>query len=222
MAYDKKRKGYAITLFWRAVIVTSDALLRKIRAIPKTPMNRSYNYVTVDSANIPLFCESEERNTTFGQFHPYTTHDDEVLSGRIRTRDMYLPNFSIRALQGTMERDTVFFDHHGKGIGMLGSCIFFQGKIETFVPGQNQSRVSQNRTQNFKWDPHNEFRHRCEAETDLDFLHISYRPEFFSQFLPDDERWADMLRHAGPRAAPRYKQQQADDTVQESVWQVYL
>lgn len=157
-------------------------------------MNPSYNYVTVDSANIPLFCESEERNTTFGKFHPYTTHDDEVLSGQIRTRDMFLPNFSIRALQGTMARDTVFFDHHGKGIGMVGSCIFFQGKIETFVPGQKEHLVSQNRTQNFKWDPHNEFRHRCEAETDLNFLHISYRPEFFSQFLPDDEPWADMLR----------------------------
>ena len=157
-------------------------------------MNPAYNYVTVDSANVPLICQAEHGDTTFGQFLPYTTHDDEVLSGQIRTRDMFLPNFSVRAFQGTMPRDTVFFDHHGKGIAMLGSCIFLQGQIETFVPGKKERMVSQNRTQNFKWDPHNEFRHRCQAETDLNFLHISYKPDFFSQFLPDNEPWADMLR----------------------------
>ena len=157
-------------------------------------MNRAYNYVTMDSANIPLICQSEDADAAFGQFLPYTTHDNEVLSGQIKTRDMFLPNFSVRAFQGTMPRDTIFFDHHGKGIGMLGSCIFFHGQIETFVPGRKERMVSHNRSHNFKWDPYNEFRHRCQAETDLNFLHISYKPDFFMQFLPDNERWADMLR----------------------------
>lgn len=158
-------------------------------------MNRAYNYVTVDYPNIPLICRPENAHTTFGQFQPYTTAEDEGLFGQIRTRDMFLPNFSVRTFQGVMPRDTVFFDHQGRGVDMVGSCIFFKGKFKTYVSGESGGIVSDDRTQNFKFDPNNEFRHLCRAETEVNFVHISFMPDFFLQLLPDNEHWAEDLKH---------------------------
>lgn len=156
-------------------------------------MNRAYNHVTVDYPNIPLICRPDS-HTLLGQFHPYTTAEDEVLAGQIRTRDMFLPNFSVRAFQGTMPRDTVFFDHQGQGLEMLGSCIFFKGKFKTYVSGESEGIISQDRTHNFKFDPNNEFRHLCLADTEVNFVHISFMPDFFLQLLPDNDKWAEDLK----------------------------
>ena len=158
-------------------------------------MNRNYNYVTVDYPNVPLICRPEGQNTHFGQFQSNTPVDDDVLTGHIQTRDMFLPNFSLRAFQGTMPRDAVFFDHQGAGLDMLGSCIFFKGKVKTWAPGGRETVISRNRSHNFKFDPNNEFRHLCPADTDLNFVHISFLPEFLMQLLPENEPWADDLRN---------------------------
>lgn len=157
-------------------------------------MNRAYNYATVDSPNIPLICEPEQNGSPFGEFIPYEPDDMGELLKDVKSQDMYLPNFTVRAFEGKMPRDTVFYDHHGTGTGMLGSCIFLKGQVKTYLPGRNDGIVSRNRSQNFKFDPANEFRHLCQADTELNFIHISFMPRFFTQLLPENEPWAENLK----------------------------
>lgn len=157
-------------------------------------MNRAYKYVSVDHANIPLICQAENPTATFGEFFPTTPPEIRSLLGPVKTHDMFLPNFSVRAFEGKMPRDAVFSDHQGKGLDMLGSCIFFKGKVETFIPGGTGGIVSYNHSQNFKFDPNNEFRHFCPAETDLNFIHISYTADFLNRLLPENEPWAENLK----------------------------
>jgi AraC-like DNA-binding protein len=156
-------------------------------------MNRAYNYITVDSPNIPLIAE-QENGSPFGQFIPYESEEMESLMGPVKSQDMYLPNFTVRAFEGIMPCDAVFYDRQGKSLDMLGSCIFLKGKVKTFLPGGEVDIVSYNRSQNFKFDPNNEFRHLCQAETELNFIHISFTPSFFHQLLPENEPWAENLK----------------------------
>jgi AraC-like DNA-binding protein len=173
-------------------------------------MNRSYNHITVDSPNIPLVGEHEDRTLPFGEFVPFRPVEMESVLGPVNSQDMYLPNFTVRAFEGRMTRDAVFYDQQGTGLGMLGSCIFFKGKFKTFVPGKTEGIISYNGSHNFKFDPNNEFRHLCLANTELDFLHFSYSPRFLHQLLPENERWAEVLqekierkeRVVGDRFAP--------------------
>jgi AraC-like DNA-binding protein len=36
--------------------------------------------------------------------------------------------------------------------------------------------------------------HSCEADSHLHFIHFSYTSEYLNQFLPEDQRWADLLK----------------------------
>ena len=157
-------------------------------------MTQSYNYVTLDSANVPLISEPNNTSARFGEFVPF--EEEEVTSklGSVKSKDMFLPNFSLRAFEGKMHRNTVFYDQQGSGLDMMGSCIFIKGNVSTYLPGSSQRIESFNRSQNLKFDPNNELRHFCPAGTDLNFIHFSFYPNFFSQFLPEDEEWADDLR----------------------------
>jgi AraC-like DNA-binding protein len=156
-------------------------------------MNRAYNHITLDSANIPLIAEPENGDP-FGQFIPLRAQDAEPVLGPVKSQDMYLPNFSVRSFEGKMPRDAVFYDQQGQGLDMLGSCIFLKGKVKTYLPGRNDGIVSYNRSQNFKFDPHNELRHHCLADTELHFIHFSFRPGFLDQLLPDNEGWAEKMK----------------------------
>ena len=157
-------------------------------------MNRLDNYLALDSPNIPLIPEQAD-GLPFGQFVPCESEEMESLLGPVKSRDMFLPNFTIRAFEGKMPRDAVFYDQQGQGLDMLGSCIFLKGKVKTFLPGGHQSEiVSYNRSHNFKFDPNNEFRHVCQAETELNFVHISYMPAFINDLLPENEPWAEKLK----------------------------
>ncbi|MEX1239712.1 MAG: hypothetical protein WEB30_08340 [Cyclobacteriaceae bacterium] len=158
-------------------------------------MNRSYDYVTVDSPNIALIAEQENGAPPFGQFIPYKPAGMASILGEVKSQDMYLPNFTVRSFEGRMPRNAVFLDQHGQGLDMVGSCIFLKGQVKTFLPGGREvDIVSYNRSQNFKFDPNNEFRHLCLAETDLNFIHISFKPSFFKQLLPENEPWAEKLK----------------------------
>lgn len=156
-------------------------------------MSSARSAITLDSPNIPLIAEQED-GLPFGQFIPYESEEMEPILGSVKSQDMYLPNFTIRAFEGKMPRNAVFFDHHGRGLDMLGSCIFLKGQVKTYVPGRDENIVSYNRSQNFKFDPNNEFRHLCLAETELNFVHISFTPRFLNQLLPENEPWAETLK----------------------------
>ena len=158
-------------------------------------MSHYNHHVHVDSPNIPLICQPADDHSLFGQFIPNSPEGGLLEElGPFSSRDMYLPNFTLRTFEGKVPRDAVFYDHNGTGTGMLGSCIFFKGRIQTELPGDNDSVVSFNGSQNFKFDPDNELRHVCKADTELNFLHISITQRFFNQLLPDNERWADHLK----------------------------
>jgi AraC-like DNA-binding protein len=158
-------------------------------------MSHYSDCVHVDSPNIPLICQPEDDHSIFGQFIPNKPDGGMVEDiGPFSSKDMYLPNFTLRTFEGRIPRDAVFYDQHGSGTGMLGSCIFFKGRIQTELPGDNHRVVSFNGSQNFKFDPENELRHVCKADTELNFLHISITSRFFHQLLPDNERWADHLK----------------------------
>ncbi len=150
-----------------------------------------HQYSTVDNPNIPILCPTTAK-VPFGKFlNPSNAQDESTL---VKARDMYLPNFSLRSFEGRFADDTVFYNKQGRGAELLGSCIFFKGSISSFVPGHEIISESFNDSQNFKFDPDNEFRHACPKETDVNFVHISYRPSSLDQFLPENEKWADTLR----------------------------
>lgn len=156
-------------------------------------MNPSCNYVVADAPNIPLVAEQECPDLPFGEFVPYTPEGlESVIPGT--SRDMFLPNFTLRVFEGRVERDAIFYNQQGRGLDMLGSCFFLKGRIKSFLPGTPNSIVSRDYSHNFKFDPGNEFRHLCKADTDLNFIHISYMPDFLRQFLPEDEPWAEKLK----------------------------
>ena len=162
-------------------------------------MNRSHKCLEVDSPdipfpNIPLVTQPKNPDLLFGEFIPFKPAAADAVLGPVKSFDMFLPNFTLRLFEGKIQRNTVFCNHQGQGMDMLGSCMFFKGQIRTFLPGVNNGIVSRDHSQNFNYDPDNEFRHLCLADTDLKFIHISFTPDFLNQFLPEDEAWAEKLR----------------------------
>lgn len=108
--------------------------------------------------------------------------------------DMYLPNFSLRSFEGKLKRDSVFFNQNGVGKELIGTCLFLKGNVMSMLPGEYFGVRSYNMSHNFKFDPNNEFQHMSRAGTDIHLIHFSYRPDYFGQFLPENESWADKLR----------------------------
>jgi AraC-like DNA-binding protein len=113
---------------------------------------------------------------------------------KVQCHDMYLPNFSIRASKGIFHRDAKLCNHNNEGIDLLGSCIFLRGTIRSVLPHEQRGVESYGGSQNFKYDPQNEYSHIVPADTEFHLLHFSYTYNYFSQFLPDNERWADHLK----------------------------
>ncbi len=157
-------------------------------------MNQAKEYLQIDSANIPLACEPEDDRSLFGQFIDNQPEEVVSLLGPFESRDLFLPNFTVRTFEGIIPRDAMFYDQTGAGIDMVGSCIFLKGRIKTFLPGTRHEIVSYNGSQNFKFDPANELRHHCKADTELNFIHVSLKPDFLTELLPENELWADSLR----------------------------
>ncbi len=159
-------------------------------------MSFSTNYVSVDNPNIPIVSASQNATIPLGKFLPTPHNGDDYFDGAVsmmKTYDMYLPNFSLRLFEGKILENAVFTNQQGTGIELLGSCLFIKGNVVSTLPGQEEGPRSSNWSQNFKFDPNNEFIHACAANSDLHFIHLSYTADYFSQFLPE-ERWADTLK----------------------------
>jgi AraC-like DNA-binding protein len=158
-------------------------------------MSFSKNCTTINNPNIPILPPAIAATVPLGKFLPIP-NDESVnyVVSAMKVYDMYLPNFSLRSIEGRVVDNTVFSNQNGEGTNLLGSCLFLKGNIKSTLPGQTDGPLSYNWSQNFKYDPNNEYRHSCEADTDLHFLHFSYTEEYFNQFLPDDQYWAEMLK----------------------------
>jgi AraC-like DNA-binding protein len=154
------------------------------------------NYISIDNPNIPVLPASQT-DIPFGKILSAPTSSDDSFNSavtNVKAYDMYLPNFSLRSFEGKFLNDAVFINHRAVSSELPGSCLFFKGNIKSTLPGQAKGPISHSWSQNFKYDPNNEYVHSCEADTDLHFIHFSYTSEYLSQFLPEDQRWADVLK----------------------------
>jgi AraC-like DNA-binding protein len=160
-------------------------------------MNSAHNFITLNNPNIPILSQSDCSSTPFGLFldSPYDERNMfEESVAQVQCHDMYLPNFSIRASKGIFHRDAKLVNHDNEGVELLGSCMFLQGTIKSLLPQQQEGIECYGGTQNFKYDPHNEYSHVVPAHTPFHLLHFSYTYDYFHKFLPDNERWADELK----------------------------
>jgi AraC-like DNA-binding protein len=160
-------------------------------------MSLSANYVSINNPNIPILSASQASTIPFGKFIPTPNGGEQCFDGvvsNMKTYDMYLPNFSLRLFEGSIVENAVFSNMLGDGLDLLGSCLFIKGNVTSRLPGQPHGPRSTNWSHNLKFDPNNEFIHSCEANTHLHFIHLSYTPDYFNQFLPE-ERWADTLKN---------------------------
>ncbi len=154
-------------------------------------MNAAYNYVRLSNDKVP------ERPVPSLQFpHAMWVEPKEGMNGELglmRLKDMYLPHFSARISEGKFSHDGMLENTSAEGLDRLGFCLFLKGSFETDDMHQFNLRSYQG-TQNFKYDPQGEFRHRISAGMEFHMAHFAVAADFFMQFLPDHEPWADMLR----------------------------
>lgn len=171
-------------------------------------------YLTVDNPNIGLLPAEGHPETPFGKFvpTPFDTSTSNVDPDivHIQSKDMYLPHFSLRFVEGEFLRDAVFINTRDEGSELLGSCLFTRGGVNSFTTDRFNAVETSHGTQNFKFDPQNEYRHLCKARNPLRYLHISYAPGYLDELLPDNEAWAAELKEKifrqerilGDRATP--------------------
>jgi AraC-like DNA-binding protein len=161
-------------------------------------MNLLSDCKKLDNPNIPVLAPATAYTTPYGKFLPYANTESSIADNSFiasKIGDMYLPNFSLRYVEGKFTEDTVLLNQNAQGTELLGSCLFLKGSVRSVLNGQLHGPESDNWSQNFKFDPHNEFIHFCRAGTELDFVHVSYTAEHFNQFLPDDQRWSEDLKN---------------------------
>ena len=160
-------------------------------------MNSAYNFITLNNPNIPILCPTARPSTPLGLFidsPPDERNAYEQSVAKVQCHDMYLPNFSIRASKGIFHQDAKLVNHNNEGIDLLGSCIFLDGTIRSVLPHEQRGVEAYGGSQNFKYDPQNEYSHIVPADTHFHLVHFSYTYEYFSKFLPENEHWADQLK----------------------------
>lgn len=155
-------------------------------------MNFSTNHTRINHPNLALV--TPESALPYGKLLPVSKEDlFESSVETISCNDLYLPNFSMRIFEGKIVEDVAFANQNGVERNMLGSCIFLKGHVRSMLRGQSEGPQSKSWSQNFKYDPNAEFVHYCARSTDIHFMHLSYKPRFLYDILPD-EKWADALR----------------------------
>lgn len=112
----------------------------------------------------------------------------------VQSSDMYLSHFSMRVSEGHFTQNAVLMNTTNSQLDLLGSCLFPKGNFTSSTRNLNQVIESYEGTQNFKFDPQNEYRHWIAAYTPFHIIHFSADPDYFLQLLPD-ECWADELRN---------------------------
>jgi AraC-like DNA-binding protein len=159
-------------------------------------MSNTLEAISLNYTNIPVVSVSET-NVVFGEF--ICTPDDrrnhyEPSLVEVVSKDMYLPNFSLRYTEGKIATDAIMFNEEGSGIDLPGSCMFIKGNFTSILPNGQSPLAGYHGTQNFKYDPDNQFRHIIHGDKQFQLLHISYKEEYLNYFLPENERWADQLK----------------------------
>jgi AraC-like DNA-binding protein len=164
-------------------------------------MNPAYNYVPVNNPNIPLANPASPYQYQMGVIKEMSELTNDLYDpgiyapgGEIRIRDMYLPNVSLRTYQGQFARNAMLVNENGENLNLVGSCLFLEGSATSLLPGETQGIVTGKGQQNFKFDPENEYAHWFSGGKPFHILHFSIDPEYFVDFLPEDEAWANRLK----------------------------
>ncbi|HEY0651532.1 MAG TPA: hypothetical protein VGD65_00340 [Chryseosolibacter sp.] len=85
------------------------------------------SHYIIDNPNIPILCPTLAGKTPFGKFFDSTLDSIEQRKVvKVKSSDMYLPNFSLRSFEGRFTDDIVFYNEQGRGADLLGSCIFLR------------------------------------------------------------------------------------------------
>ncbi len=156
-------------------------------------MNQKYSYVTLDNPNISLRDPATSR-IPLGEYitTPNPPAWEEEIVSAVRSFDLYLPNFSLREYQGMFNRHVVLSNNEGIGLDMLGICLILKGEVRTYYDSAEACEPSFNLSQNFKYDPQNEFKHLVSDGKPFHVAHFEVKPEYFMPFLPETD-WADAL-----------------------------
>jgi AraC-like DNA-binding protein len=158
-------------------------------------MSLALNYITVDNPNIPVLDANVVSDTPYGRLTATKSEPSfDPSLAEIKMSDMYLPNVSLRSIEGKFSENALFYNQRALGTELLGSCVFYKGRIQSYLKDSTDYIESFNHSHNFKYDPSNEFRHFVKGNSELHFIHFSYTTDFLSQFLPENEEWSDVLK----------------------------
>lgn len=158
-------------------------------------MNSTYNFATIDAPKAILQQETEEHPFAVISEVPGLTDDDTRRDlADVKLVDMYLPNFSMRISQGVYKHNVMMVNPGAVGLDYISSCLFLEGNVKTRLRVDSNLLESPVGTQNFKYDPNNEYRHWLPAKVPFRIAHFAVLPDHFMQFLPEGEQWADKLK----------------------------
>ncbi|MEP2669340.1 MAG: AraC family transcriptional regulator [Cyclobacteriaceae bacterium] len=155
------------------------------------------NFIEVEEPYLAMEGDVEASGLMKAEFVDTLDPNHEMIDsiGEVeKSLDMYLPNFSLRIFEGTLNRDAQLVYQDERGGKYVGSCFFLESKIFSHMPGYEDRVGTFNKSHNFKFDPYNEMEHYLPANSKLNFVHFSYRKEFLSEVLPDNVKWADKIR----------------------------
>lgn len=155
-------------------------------------MNRNYQHTTINNPNLAI-PNQESLIKPFGYFLDFKGDDENAITG-VKIQDMYLPNFSLRISEGKLKKEAVFVNTSAEGLDLLGTCLILKGNVKSTINRHSDGIASFNGSQNFKYDPNNIFVHTSAALAPFHIVHISVKPEYLFQFLPENEQWSEVLR----------------------------
>jgi AraC-like DNA-binding protein len=160
-------------------------------------MTQALKAISLNYPNIPVISISN-KEVNFGEFlatPPDRLYQYEPCLVDVVSKDMYLPNFSLRYTEGKIGKDAVMYNEEAAGTDLPGSCLFIKGNFLSILPNRSNPLEGYHRTQNFKYDPQNEFRHIIQGEMPFQLLHITYKEDYLDYFLPENESWAEQLKN---------------------------
>jgi AraC-like DNA-binding protein len=154
------------------------------------------NYITVDHPNVSPASRPDvpfgEKVTIFSGKESVVNSDP--LYSDVELNDIYMPQVTIRTMEGSFNQNALFFNQHNEGTHMVASCFFMDGQVTTKWRGTDDGVVLRKGYQSLKYDPHNELSHWCAKNKPFSIAHLSVEPDFLFNILPDDEKWAVSLK----------------------------
>jgi AraC-like DNA-binding protein len=158
-------------------------------------MNSSYNVATLNAPKVTVREETAEAPfATLCEIEGVVDEETAREVADVKLYDMYLPNFAVRISEGFYKRDMMLINSGGVGLDHMGRCLFLEGGVKTYARDTNVKIETPEGTQNFKYDPQNEFRHWLPRNERFRLAQFSVKPDYFLQVLPENEAWAEKLK----------------------------